>query len=187
MRPAVDFTMDAAGANKMSALTGEYNADRIKGPTPDSGGAHMAILLDDEVYSAPSIKSTIHSSGQITGRFSEKEVDDLVRILTAGSLPAKLMPEPVAENSFGPALGQVNRDAGMRAAIWGLVAVAAFMFIYYLLPGTLADAAAVLNVILTLGFMSMMNVTMTMAGIAGLILTIGMSVDANVLIYERLR
>ncbi|MCY2930076.1 MAG: protein translocase subunit SecD [Planctomycetota bacterium] len=187
MRPAVDFTMDAAGANKMSALTGEYNGERIKGPNKENLGAHMAILLDDEVYSAPTIQSTIHASGQITGRFSEKEVDDLVRILTAGSLPAKLVPEPVAENSFGPSLGQVNREAGMRAAIWGLVAVCAFMLVYYLLPGTLADAAVVLNLILTLGFMSMMNVTMTMAGIAGLILTMGMAVDANVLIYERLR
>ncbi|MCY2923831.1 MAG: protein translocase subunit SecD [Planctomycetota bacterium] len=187
MLPAVDFTMDAAAASRMADLTGEYNADRVKGPSKDSSGAHMAILLDDEVYSAPTIRSTISSSGQITGRFSEKEVDDLVRILTAGSLPAKLVPEPVAENSFGPSLGKVNRDAGMRAALWGLVAVAGFMFVYYLLPGTLADAAVVLNLILTLGFMSMMNVTMTMAGIAGLILTMGMAVDANVLIYERLR
>ncbi|MEI7835614.1 MAG: protein translocase subunit SecD [Planctomycetota bacterium] len=187
MRPAIDFSMDAVGANRMAALTGEFNAERVKGPSEDASGAHMAILLDDEVYSAPTIKSTIRSSGQITGRFTEKEVDDLVRILTAGSLPAKLVPEPVAENSFGPSLGKVNRDSGMRAAIWGLIAVAAFMFIYYLLPGSLADAAVVLNLILTLGFMSMMNVTMTMAGIAGLILTMGMAVDANVLIYERLR
>jgi SecD/SecF fusion protein len=173
-RPAVDFTLNEAGAGRMAKLT----AANIDHP--------MAILLDDEVYSAPTIRSTISNQGQITG-VERAEVPDLVSTLNAGSLPAKLNPDPVSENSFGPAIGAVNRDRGYAAAKWGLVAVAAFMFAYYLLGGAIADLALVMNVILVLGAMSWFGAVFTLPGIAGVVLTIGIAVDANVLIFERLR
>ena len=181
-RPCVAFSLDARGAQMMTNLTDDFRADRL-----GAGGGPMAILLDDEVYSAPSIQSTISAEGIITGDFSDREIDALVRTLTAGSLPAKLKPDPVSESSFGPALGEVNRRKGFRAAVWGLLGVAGFMLVYYLLAGALANVALLLNLVLVLGAMSMMNVVLTLPGIAGLILTVGIAVDANVLIFERLR
>ncbi len=174
-RPAVGFTFDEAGAKRFARLTS------------DNVGRCLAVLLDDEVYSAPRIREMISAQGVITGQFSVEEVDDLVRTLEAGSLPARLNPEPVAENTFGPGIGAVNRQLGIRAAIWGLVVVAAFMLIYYQLAGVIADVALLLNVILVLGTMSLINAVFTLPGIAGMILTIGIAVDANVLIFERLR
>lgn len=97
LQPCVDFTLDAQGARRMRELTGQYNRDKVP-----PCGAHLAILLDNEVYSTPTIQSTIGADGQITGRFTEKEVADLVGLLTAGSLPGRLVPDPVAESSFGP-------------------------------------------------------------------------------------
>ncbi len=174
-QPSVKFTFDEPGAKRFSRLTS------------GNVGREMAILLDDEVYSAPLIKTTISKSGEITGRFTLDEVNDLVRTLRAGSLPARLNPEPVSESTFGPAIGAVNRQLGIRAGIWGLIAVAAFMLLYYLLAGTIADIALLLNIILIVGTMSWFGAVFTLPGIAGLILTIGIAVDANVLIFERLR
>ncbi|HOF17869.1 MAG TPA: protein translocase subunit SecD, partial [Phycisphaerae bacterium] len=174
-RQAIGFSLNAAGAQIFSRLTGAH-IDHA-----------MAILLDDEVYSAPSIESAIGSSGIITGTFTEEQVDEMVRTLRAGSLPARVNPEPVAERTFGPTLGAINRDMGIRAAYWGLIAVAVFMLFYYLLCGAIADVALLLNIILILGGMSLMSAVFTLPGIAGVILTIGIAVDANVLIFERLR
>ncbi|HNX26774.1 MAG TPA: protein translocase subunit SecD, partial [Phycisphaerae bacterium] len=182
-KPAVNFTFDARGAKLFGILTSAHKSD----PGTGREGMPMAILLDDEVYSAPRIQSTITSSGQITGNFSLQEVQELVRILKAGSLPGKVKPEPISESSFSAALGKVNIEKGIRSAIYGTMAVAVFMFIYYLLAGLVADVALMMNIILVLGAMSLLQAAMTLPGIAGVILTIGMAVDANVLIYERLR
>lgn len=174
--PAVDFQMDEAGGRYMDALT--------------SGHVRycMAILLDNEVYSAPVIRSAISRRGQITmGDPDQEEVNDLIKILRAGSLPARLNRTPVAQSTFGPTFGEANREMGKRAAIWALLAVGAFMFAYYLLSGFIADLALLLNLVLVLGAMSLLGAVFTLPGIAGVILTIGIAVDANVLIFERLR
>jgi SecD/SecF fusion protein len=175
LSPAVDFRFDETGAKLFTRLT----SNNLK--------KKMAVLLDDEVYSAPVIQSTISDRGQISGKFTLEEVKDLVRILNAGSLAGKINPDPISETNFGPAIGEVNLQKGFRAAIMGMVAVACFMMIYYLLCGAIADVALLLNMILVLGAMSLFRATLTLPGIAGLILTIGMAVDANVLIFERLR
>jgi len=174
-RLAVAFRLNEPGARRMQKLTSP-NVDNF-----------MAILLDDEVYSAPMIEEAIAGRGQITGSFTRAEIEDLVRTLEAGSLPARVNPDPVAENTFGPSLGEVNRRMGIRAAYWGLIAVAVFMLVYYLLCGLIANVALMLNIILVLGTMSLLSAVFTLPGIAGVILTIGIAVDANVLIFERLR
>ena len=147
----------------------------------------LAILLDDQVISAPNIQSAIRASGQITGNFSGQEVQDLVDKLNAGSLPARLSDQPVSETTIGPTLGNDNLIAGLEAGKWGLIVVAVFMFVYYLKAGVLANIALFLNLVIILGVMAVTRATFTMPGIAGLILTIGMAVDANVLIFERIR
>jgi len=174
-RPAVGFDLDARGARKFGLLTG------------GNIGNLMAILLDDEVYSAPRIRSAIYERGTITGSFTVKEVAELVRILEAGSLQGRVNGNPVSERTIAPSIGEENRAAGFRAAIWGLIAVAGFMMIYYLVAGAIADAALLMNLVLILGAMSFIEAVFTLPGIAGVILTIGMAVDANVLIFERLR
>jgi SecD/SecF fusion protein len=175
-RRAVGFDMDETGARLFARLTA---ANR---------GRHLAILVDDEVHSAPVIRATISKSGIIEGRYTRDEVADLVRTLDAGSLPGRLDPNPVAdEQLFGPAIGRINRQRGVQAARWGLVAVAVFILGYYLLAGGIADLALALNVVFVLGAMSLMSAVFTLPGIAGVILTIGIAVDANVLIFERLR
>ena len=174
-RGAIDFSFDEKGARRFYVLTSS------------NLGKCMSILLDDEVFSAPRIQSAISSNGQITGTFSDKELAENVKLLQAGSLPARLNPTPVAVRSFGPTLGKENRDAGIRAAYMALVCVAVFMLVYYLLGGFIANVAMMLNIILVLGAMSLLSAVFTLPGIAGVILTIGMAVDANVLIFERLR
>jgi len=174
-RPAVGFEFDEGGGQRMARLTSKFE------------NHPMAILLDDEVYSAPYIRATIRDRGIIEGSFTPQEVNELVRTLQSGSLPARVNPEPVSQRSFGPAIGRVNKERGITAAYWGLIAVAVFMLGYYMLAGAIANAALVLNIILVLGAMSMFNAVFTLPGIAGIILTIGIAVDANVLIFERLR
>ena len=175
-RPAVGFEFDEPGAQRFAGLTSA------------NMGRHMAILLDDEVYSAPVIRATISKSGIIEMPTADPgEVGNLIRTLEAGSLPARLNPEPVSVSSFGPSIGAVNRELGIRAAYWGLLCVAIFMLLYYLLAGAIADVALILNIILVLGAMSLFSAVFTLPGIAGIILTIGIAVDANVLIFERLR
>jgi len=174
-RPAVGFEFNSAGARIFRDLTSRH----ISRP--------MAILLDDEVYSSPYIRSIISTRGTISGTYTNEEVWDLVRTLEAGSLPGRLDPNPVAESTFRPAIGQVNKERGVRAAYWGLIAVAVFVLGYYLLAGGIANVALVLNLVFVLGAMSLLDARFTMPGIAGIILTIGIAIDANVLIFERLR
>ena len=173
--PVVDFELDPRGARQMLDLTSSHMNQQ------------MAIVLDDEVYSAPSIRGRISNKGQITTGGNPQEVADLIKTLRAGSLPAKLDPNPVRENTFGPGIGRIDKQLGIRAAVWSLIAVAAFMMVYYLLAGAIANFALMLNIVLILGGMSIFGAVFTLPGIAGVILTIGIAVDANVLIFERLR
>jgi SecD/SecF fusion protein len=172
---AVDFSMNELGAKQFFELT-KTNEKRP-----------LTILLDDEAISAPNIQTPIYKRGQITGNFSLQEVQDLVDKLNAGSLPARLGDQPISENTVGPTLGKDNLQAGLRAGVYGLILVAAFMLVYYWFAGGLADVALFLNLLLITGIMALMRATFTMPGIAGLILTIGMAVDANVLVNERIR
>jgi SecD/SecF fusion protein len=183
-RPAVDFQFDSRGAKLFYALTNEHI------------GKPMAILLDDEVYSAPNINSAISDRGIIEGKFTDQEVQDLVKTLEAGSLPARLATEdtpsgkiakPVSENTFGPSLGAENLRMATWAGMVGVIAVSVFMIGYYHFAGLIAVFAMLMNLVLTLGAMGLLNAVLTLPGIAGLILAVGMAVDANVLIYERLR
>ena len=175
---AIGFTFDDIAANKFFRLT------------TDNIGKPLCILLDDKALSAPSINSAIRSSGIITGGsggFSQTEVSDMVNKLNAGSFPARLSEVPISEKTVSAMIGADNRDAGIKAGLIGLAAVAIFMLVYYMLSGAIADVALLLNLLLVLGIMALLNATFTLPGIAGLILTIGMSVDANVLIFERIR
>ena len=175
--PVVGFEFNEKGAKIFAELTTQHEKKR------------MAILLDDEVYSAPVINEPITDGRGIIqmGKFDPDEVNDLVKTLKSGSLPASVNPNPVSMRSFGPALGKRNVERGVHAAIIGLVAVAAFMLVYYFKAGLIANVALFLNIILVLGVMSWMSASFTLPGIAGIILTLGIAVDANVLIFERLR
>jgi len=174
-RRAIGFAFDEIAANKFFALTSA------------NIGKPLCILLDDQAISAPSINSAIRSSGVITGMFTPTQVMDMVNKLNAGSFPARLSEVPISEKTISATIGEDNRTQGIRAGVIGLAAVAVFMLGYYLLAGAIADVALALNLVLVLGIMAMLGATFTLPGIAGLILTIGMSVDANVLIFERIR
>ena len=153
--------------------------------TEENRGKQLAIILDRELYSAPTIRSAITGSGQIEGNFSHAEAQDLVAVLQAGSLPADI--ELEWNNTVGAQLGEDSIRNGIQASIIALVVVVVFMAGYYLLTGLIADFALMLNLLLVLALMSMMQSVLTLPGIAGLVLTLGMAVDANVLINERIR
>ena len=174
-RRAIGFVLDDRGGNKFFKVTGK-NIDRP-----------LCILLDGIAISAPNIETRIRRHGQITGTFSQTEVEDMVNKLNAGSLPARLIEQPISVNTIGPSIGADNRDKGIEAGLIGLVAVIACMAIYYCLSGSVADAALLLNMLFVLAIMAGVRATFTLPGIAGIILTIGMSVDANVLVFERIR
>jgi SecD/SecF fusion protein len=175
----VAFSMNPAGARMFGELTGN-NLEKA-----------LAIVLDDKLISAPRINSQINGRGSITGGgrggFSVKEATYLVNTLNAGALPAQLAEEPITEQTVGPQLGADNLKAGLKASIIGLIAVAIFMLFYYHLSGVVAVVALMMNMIMILGVMAALNATFTLPAVAGIVLTIGMSVDANVLIFERLR
>ena len=173
-RPAVSFRFDTTGARKF----GTYTAENI--------GAPFAIVLDDQVISAPTIQSAIPGgSGIITGNFSVEESTNLAVLLRAGALPAGLT--FVEERSIGPELGQDSIDAGKIATSVAFAAVLFFMWATYGLFGFFANIALVINVGLIFGLLSLIGATLTLPGIAGIVLTVGMAVDANVLIFERIR
>ncbi len=174
-RTSITFQMDALGGEKMGQLT-ETNR-----------GSQMAVLLDDEVYTAPTIQSRISTNGQITGSFGDDEIRYVVRVLSAGSLAAKLSPEPISQITIAPELGFENLRAGLRAAAISFVAIAAFMVFYYFICGGVAVIAVLLNLLLILAAMALQHAPFSLPAIAGVILTFGMAVDANVLIYERIR
>lgn len=174
----VGFRFDPQGGRYFSELT----ARNI--------GQMLAISLDDKIISAPRINSQIGREGIIDGGdkgFSQSELTYLISTLNAGSLPARLEDEPISERTVGPQLGEDNLRRGLAACAFGLVVVAVFMISYYYLAGVVATIAVFMNMVLILGTMAMLNATFTLAGVAGIVLTIGMAVDANVLIFERLR
>lgn len=177
-QPIVSFELDKTGARQFAALT----SANIKKP--------LAIVLDDRVQSAPVIQSTIRDRGQIELGGASASWDDaklLAVVLKAGALPAKVT---IIQNSIiGPSLGQDSINKGKLALIIGLLAVIIFMFFYYRISGLIADLGLILNFLWIFGFMIVpgINATLTMPGIAGIILTMGMSVDSNVLIFERIR
>ncbi|MGE5609604.1 MAG: protein translocase subunit SecD [Bacillota bacterium] len=171
----VGFEFDAQGA----FLFGELSGSHI--------GKPLGIVLDDKMINAPTLRSRIESRGQISGNFSEQELTYLIRTLNAGSLPAKLADEPISERTVGPSLGADNLRAGFRSSLFAIVAVAVFMTGYYYFAGLVATIAVLMNLVINIGVMAMFNATFTLPGIAALALTVGMAVDANVLIYERLR
>ncbi|MEO0358817.1 MAG: protein translocase subunit SecD, partial [Pseudomonadota bacterium] len=173
-RPAVNFQFNTSGGSKF----GRYTAENI--------GQPFAIVLDDEVISAPVIQDAIPGgSGIITGNFSVEESTELAILLRAGSLPASI--EFLEERTVGPELGQDSIDAGKIATIVAFAAVLVFMFLSYGLFGVFANVALIINVTLIFGLLSMIGATLTLPGIAGIVLTVGMAVDANVLIFERIR
>ncbi len=174
-RPAVGFQMDERGALRLGQLTG------------GNVGNKMAVLLDEQVYTAPVLNAAISRSGIIEGDFSSEELNYIIRVLTAGSLQAALSPEPLSQNTIAPEFGADNLIAGRNAGLIALAAVSVFMVFYYFAFGVVAVTSLLFNALLILGAMSLARAAFTLPGIAGVILTFGMAVDANVLIYERIR
>jgi SecD/SecF fusion protein len=185
LQPAVRFEFDRQGARKFGNLTREH--------LPQEGDAfkyQLAILLDNLVMSAPVINSEIRDSGIIEGGqqgFKPKEVEHLINVLRAGSLPASLNPVPLQEEKVGPTLGEDTIAKGVRAIWVSLLVVPIFMVLYYRFAGVVAVLALLVNMILLLGSMAFIQATFSLPGLAGLALTIGMAVDANVLVFERMR
>ena len=181
VQPAVGFVFNARGANKFRKLTREH------APREDGNFLyHLAILLDDVVMSAPVIRQEIGEQG-IIENMQPKQVDELINILRAGSLPASIDPIPLQEEKIGPTLGKDTIQKGVRAIFFSMLAVPIFMIAYYRFAGVVAVIALILNMILLIGSMAFTGSSFTLPGLAGLSLTIGMAVDANVLIFERMR
>jgi preprotein translocase subunit SecD len=172
-RPAVGFNFNTEGAQKFGAFTGA------------NIGRQLAVVLDGRVQTAPRIESRIDYDGRITGTFSAQEAADLALTLRSGALPASLT--YLEERTVGPSLGAASVRAGVIAAVGGLFLVMIFMVSYYKLSGFNALISITINLIILLGLMSYLGATMTLPGIAGFILTIGMGVDSNVLIFERIK
>jgi len=170
---AVMFTLTTAGGKKFGKITGK------------NIGKAFAIILDKKVISAPIIQGQIFSNGQITGNFTVQEANDLALVLRAGALPVPL--HILEERTVGPGLGNDSIEAGKFASIVAVVAVIIFMIITYGMFGIIANIALVMNMTLIIAVLSLLQATLTLPGIAGIVLTIGMAVDANVLIFERIR
>ncbi|HTM56091.1 MAG TPA: protein translocase subunit SecD [Pirellulales bacterium] len=179
---AVNFSFDAEGAQKFGRLTGANLPDEATGFKRELG-----IILDNVMLSAPTINSVIHGNGQITGRFTKEDIDFLVGVLNAGSLPASLSPEPISQQRISSQLGDDTIRKGAMAILVSTVAILVFMAVYYRFCGVVADIAVMLNMIVTVALMILIKAAFTLPGLAGLVLTVGMAVDANVLIYERMR
>jgi len=172
--PLVSVTFDSKGAQEF---------DRI---TAANVGRRMAIVLDGTVYSAPNINERIRGGrAQITGAFTTNEANDLAIVLRAGALPAPM--KTLQDLTVGPSLGRDSIEKGLKTTLIAGVVVLIFMIVYYRLSGIVADAALALNLICLFGALSGLNATLTLPGIAGIILTIGMGVDSNILIFERIR
>jgi SecD/SecF fusion protein len=182
-QPVVNMDFDREGMRKLRIVSGE--AEKRYKNAKDPVVTRLAIVLDDVVYSAPLMMVKLDSSPYIEGNFGVDEANDLAIVLRAGALPA---PVKVAENrTVGPSLGRDSIVSGVKAALFGLLLVVLFMTIYYLRAGVIANFALFLNAFIILAALSMFRATLTLPGIAGIILTLGMAVDANVLIFERIR
>jgi preprotein translocase subunit SecD len=172
-RPTVNFTLTRDGAARFSRVTGA------------NVGKLLAIVLDNRVYDAPVIKSQISDRGQIEGPFTPQQVADLALVLRSGALPASI--KYLSEQTVGPSLGADSIRHGVIASIVGLLAIMSFMLIYYRGAGINADLALVLNLLILVALLGYFGAVLTLPGIAGVILTVGMGVDSNVLIFERIR
>ncbi|MDT0633228.1 protein translocase subunit SecD [Rubrivirga sp. S365] len=172
--PQVSITMNGVGGQRWSQITGA------------NIGRPVALVLDNRVYSDPVIQSRIpNGRTQITGQFSRQDVEDIVTVLKSGALPAPV--RIVEERTVGPSLGAASIRAGTRALIVGFLVVGVFMAFYYRGAGLIANIALVLNLLFIFGVLASFSATLTLPGMAGIVLTIGMAVDANVLIFERIR
>ncbi|MBL7811712.1 MAG: protein translocase subunit SecDF [Bacteroidetes bacterium] len=176
----VNMEMTPTAASLWAQLTG------ANAPTASRAGNFIAIVLDDRVYSAPSVNQKISGgNSQITGNFDVKEAEDLANVLKAGKLPAPA--RIVASEVVGPSLGQESINRGLNSLLFGFLAVLLFMILYYNRAGWISIVAVLANVFLIMGVLSSLGAALTLPGIAGIILTVGMAVDANVLIYERIK
>ncbi len=172
--PYVSLTFDSDGAHTFERITTKYV------------GKRLAIVLDGNVHSAPNINEPISGGkAQVSGNFTYDSARDLAIVLRAGALPAPV--EIIQNVTVGPTLGRDSIEAGLRAAALGFILVLIFMVVYYKVSGVIANFAILLNVIMLLGAMAWLSATLTLPGIAGIILTVGMGVDSNVLIFERIK
>jgi preprotein translocase subunit SecD len=172
-QPAVGFTLTGEGGRKFFAFTSEHVKDKL------------GVILDNKVQSVATIDEPIHDQGIIRGRFTLQEVQDQCMVLRSGALPASI--KYLEERTVGPSLGADSIRSGVQAAVYGMLAVLIFMLVYYRWAGVNADIALILNLVILLGFMGYFGAVLTLPGIAGVILTVGMGVDSNVLIFERIR
>ncbi|HEY4901420.1 MAG TPA: protein translocase subunit SecD [Terriglobales bacterium] len=172
-RPDVKFTLTGEGGRRFAAFTGSHVGERL------------AVVLDNKVMEVATIQEQIHDEGRITGSFTEQQTSDLSLTLRSGALPAGI--KYLEERTVGPSLGADSIRAGIRAALFGMIAVMVFMLVYYRFAGINADLGLILNLVILLGFLGFSGGVLTLPGIAGVILTIGMGVDSNVLIFERIR
>ena len=172
-RPDVQFTLTGEGGRRFAAFTGSHVGDKL------------AVVLDNKVMEVATIQEQIHDQGRISGGFTEQAARDLALTLRSGALPAGI--KYLEERTVGPSLGADSIRAGVRAAVVGMLAVMVFMLFYYRAAGINADLGLFLNLVILLGFLGFSSATLTLPGIAGVILTIGMGVDSNVLIFERIR
>ncbi|MDA0285542.1 MAG: protein translocase subunit SecD, partial [Planctomycetota bacterium] len=177
----VGFRFDQTGANRFLDMTSAHK------PLKDGKRYRLAILLDDKIQSAPSLNEAIGAQGQISGNFTRAEIRSLTSILNAGALDVPLITDPISEFTISPLLGVDIRNKGIFAIELSCVVVIGFMAIYYLKAGLIAVLCLLLNILLIMGTMIFVQGTFTLPGLAGLVLTIGMAVDANVLIFERIR
>ena len=170
---AVRFILTSEGGRKFYAFTSAHVGD------------YLAVVLDNKVQEVAVIKEAIHDTGIINGRFTQQQTQDLSMTLRSGALPAGI--KYLEERTVGPSLGADSIRSGIQAAMVGMLAVLIFMLIYYRWAGVNADIALILNLVILLGFMGYFGAVLTLPGIAGVILTVGMGVDSNVLIFERIR
>ena len=172
--PYVALEFDDIGAKLFEQITGANVKKRL------------AIILDNNVYSAPVIQERIAGGrAQITGRFDTKEASDLAIVLRAGALPAPV--KIIEERTVGPSLGQDSIHKGIISTLISAAFIVLFMIFYYRVSGVIADIALILNIVLTLAALALFRATLTLPGIAGLVLSVGMAVDANILIHERIK
>jgi preprotein translocase subunit SecD len=172
-RADVNFNLTGDGGRRFAAFTGSHVGEKL------------GVVLDNRVKSVATIQEQIHDTGRITGSFTEQETQDLALTLRSGALPAGI--KYLQEVTVGPSLGADSIRAGVRAAVIGMAVVMIFMLVYYRAAGINADLALFLNLVILVGFLGFSGATLTLPGIAGVILTVGMGVDSNVLIFERIR
>jgi len=171
--PSVNFNLTNEGGNKFYNFTSAHVGD------------YLAVVLDGRVREVASIREPIRDRGEISGNMTDQQAKDLSMVLRSGALPAGI--RYLQESTVGPSLGADSIRDGVRASVIGMIAVLVFMLVYYRGAGINADLALILNLIILLGFLGFSGATLTLPGIAGLILTVGMGVDSNVLIFERIR